>query len=123
MYGPSLSPDDRSPAGSSLEKSGGATTGAIGFTRNSLSTPFKMNDRRSIGRTEIIKGALLFFGKKAGIQSCTVRDVTNLGAGIRSQDLTMMPLDFELSFDGFRTSRKCRLIWREDEFFGVAFES
>jgi hypothetical protein len=34
-----------------------------------------------------------------------------------------MPLDFELSFDGFRTVRKCRLIWRQDEFFGVAFGS
>ena len=123
MCGTSLSLGDRSRAGSSLEKSGGVTMGATGFTRNSLSTPLKMNDRRSIGRTKITKGALLFFSKKAGVQSCTVRDVTNLGAGVRGQDLQILPLDFELSFDGFRTSRKCRLIWREDEFFGVAFES
>jgi hypothetical protein len=80
-------------------------------------------ERRSAGRTKILKGALLFFNKKAGVQSCTVRDVTNLGAGIRGQNLPIMPLDFELSFDGFRTVRKCRLIWRQDEFFGVAFES
>lgn len=70
-----------------------------------------------------MRGALLFFSKKAGVQSCTVRDVTNSGAGIRAQNLQIMPLDFELSFDGFRTVRKCRLIWRQDEFFGVAFES
>jgi hypothetical protein len=80
-------------------------------------------ERRSVGRTKIMKGALLFFSKRAGVSSCTVRDVTNLGAGVRGQNLQIMPLDFELSFDGFRTARKCRLIWRQDEFFGVAFES
>jgi hypothetical protein len=47
----------------------------------------------------------------------------NSGAGIRAQNLQIMPLDFELSFDGFRTVRNCRLIWRQDKFFGVAFES
>ena len=70
-----------------------------------------------------MKGALLSFSKKAGVQSCIVRDVTDLGAGIRAQNLQITPLDFELSFDGFRTIRKCRLIWRQHEFFGVAFET
>jgi hypothetical protein len=78
---------------------------------------------RSVGRTSILKGALLFFSEKAGVHPCTVRDVTNLGAGIRTQTLHIMPLDFDLSFDGFRTIRKCRLIWRQGEFFGVAFEN
>jgi hypothetical protein len=80
-------------------------------------------DRRALGRTRIMKSALLFFSSKAGVQSCTVRDVTNLGAGIRGQNRQIMPLDFKLSFDGFRTVRKCRLVWRQEEFFGVAFES
>jgi hypothetical protein len=35
----------------------------------------------------------------------------------------MLPLDFALSFDGVRTVRKCRLVWRQEEFIGVAFES
>jgi hypothetical protein len=65
-------------------------------------------DRRSVGRTKIMKGVLIFFSKKAGVQSCTVRDVTNLGG----QNLQTMPPDLELSFDGFRTVRKCRLIRR-----------
>jgi hypothetical protein len=80
-------------------------------------------DRPSVGRTKIVKGAPLFFRKKAGVQSCTVRDITNLGAGIRAQNLPIMPLDFELPSDGFRTGRKCRLIRRRDEFFGAAFGS
>jgi hypothetical protein len=81
-------------------------------------------DRRSIGRTKICKGALLFFGETTCVHSCTVRDITNLGAGIRiEQDLKIVPLDFALSFDNFRTIRMCRLIWRQGDFLGVAFES
>jgi hypothetical protein len=80
-------------------------------------------EQRSIGRTKIRKGALLFFSERAGVQACTVRDITNVGAGIRAPNLRIMPLDFVLSFDNFRTVRKCRLIWRQDDFFGVAFES
>jgi hypothetical protein len=80
-------------------------------------------ERRSIGRTKIQKGALLFFSEKTGVQSCTVRDVTNVGAGIRAPNLQIMPLEFALSFDGFRTVRMCRLIWRQADFLGVSFDS
>jgi hypothetical protein len=80
-------------------------------------------ERRSVGRTKIVKGALLFFSEKAGVRSCSVRDVTNLGAGISAQDLKIVPLNFALSFDNFRSVRMCRLIWRQGEFLGVAFES
>jgi hypothetical protein len=82
-----------------------------------------MNDRRSIGRTRIAKGALLSFSGHTGVRSCGVTDVTSAGAGIRTQDLAILPLNFELSFDDFRTIRKCRLIWRDGDFLGVAFEN
>jgi hypothetical protein len=80
-------------------------------------------DRRSIGRTLIVKGARLLFGEDADMHACTVRDVTNRGAGIYAPNLKVVPLDLALSFDNFRTVRTCRLIWRHREFLGVAFES
>jgi hypothetical protein len=58
-------------------------------------------ERRSIGRTRIAIGALLSFAGQAGVRSCTVRDITNVGAGIRIQELPAVPLNFELSFDNF----------------------
>jgi hypothetical protein len=79
-------------------------------------------DRRSIGRTKICKSALLFISGQIGVRSCGITDITNAGAGIRTQDLTILPLNFELSFDKFHTVRRCRLIWREGDFIGVAFE-
>ena len=82
----------------------------------------KMNDRRSIARTRIAKAALLFFSGPVGVRSCGVTDVTNAGAGIRTGELAVVPPNFELSFDNFHTIRRCRLIWRDGDSLGVAFE-
>jgi hypothetical protein len=80
-------------------------------------------ERRSIARTKITKSALLFFPGQTGVRSCGVRDITSAGAGLRIQDLPALPVNFELSFDNFRSAQKCRLIWREGDFVGVSFES
>jgi hypothetical protein len=80
-------------------------------------------ERRAIGRTIINRHALLFFAGQSGVYGCNVRDVTNLGAGIRLNGLNMVPLDFDISFDNFRSVRRCRLIWREGDFVGVALMS
>jgi hypothetical protein len=79
-------------------------------------------ERRSLGITKINRGALLFFNEKSGVHRCT-SNVTNLGAAITAQDLEIVPLDFLLSFDNFRTARRCRLIWRQGDLLGVAFKS
>jgi hypothetical protein len=91
--------------------------------QNDLNQWEKALDRRSIGRTRIAKGGLLFVGGSIGVRSCGVTDITNQGAGIRTQDLPVLPLNFELTFDNFHTIRLCRLIWREGDFIGVAFEN
>ena len=80
-------------------------------------------ERRAIGRTTINRGVLMYFKGQKGVQECNVRDVTNHGAGIRFNCLAILPCEFGISFDGFRTMRRCRLIWREGDFVGVAFES
>ena len=78
-------------------------------------------ERRSIGRTLVNRNAVLFLRGQADVFSCCVRDVTNSGAGIRLEGLNVLPVEFDLSFDNFRTVRKCRLIWRDADFVGVAF--
>jgi hypothetical protein len=80
-------------------------------------------ERRSVGRTTIMKRALLFFDAQRGVFSCGVHDITNSGAGIRLQELKVVPLNFELTFDNFHTIRKCRVIWRQGDFVGVAFQN
>jgi hypothetical protein len=87
-----------------------------------MKTPMEL-DRRSITRTTISKDALLFFDEQRGVLTCRVQDVTNVGAGIELHSLNLLPLDFELSFDNFHTIRECRVIWRQGDFVGVAFQN
>ena len=77
------------------------------------------NDQRSIGRAQ---GALLFFNGQPGARACNVINVTNRGAKFRTQDLPVLPATFNLTFDNFRTIRRCRLIWRPGDFLVAAFE-
>jgi hypothetical protein len=107
-----------------MERFGDAMTGGVGPTRSSSSTGMtKLIERRTVGRTVVSKGALLFFGAPGGVFTSEVRDVTNVGTRIRLNRLSVLPRNFELSFDNFRSVRKCRLIWRRDHFTGIAFEN
>jgi hypothetical protein len=80
-------------------------------------------ERRAKGRTTINRDASLFFEDQNKVHPCCVRDVTNDGAGVRLSGLGILPLEFGISFDGFRTMRTCRLMWREGDFLGVVLES
>ncbi len=80
-------------------------------------------ERRSVDRSPISKGALLYFGAQRGGFACGVHDVTNAGARIRLNGLNILPPEFDLSFDNLHTVRKCRLIWRDGDFVGIAFET
>jgi hypothetical protein len=80
-------------------------------------------ERRYVTRTTISKDALLFFDEQRGVLTCRVQDVTNSGAGIELHALNLLPLNFELSFDNFHTVRECRVIWRQGDFVGVAFQN
>ena len=81
-----------------------------------------MDDRRSVDRAKTSKAASIVFGGQTGERSCEVevKDVENGGAGIYKSGLAILPLTFELSFDDLR--RRCRMVWRRGNFFGVTFE-
>jgi hypothetical protein len=83
----------------------------------------EMSDRRSVGRTKIARGARLSLGEGTGVDPCAVYDVANSGARIGLQGPKVIPPEFALSFDNFRSVRMCRLVWRQGDFFGVVFES
>jgi hypothetical protein len=78
-------------------------------------------DTRTVGRTTINREVLMLFN--GNVHAGCVRDVTNRGAGLTLNDLKIVPYEFAISFDNFRAMRRCRLIWRNRDFVGVAFES
>jgi hypothetical protein len=81
-----------------------------------------MDDQRSVDRTRTSKAASILFGGQTGEHSCQVevKDIGNGGAGIYKPGLAILPLTFELSLDNLR--RRCRMVWRRGNFFGVTFE-
>jgi hypothetical protein len=95
----------------------------ISTTPNSTLKPRYPLGRRTKGRTAINHGAVVLVEGDTGVHSCPVCNVTNDGACIQLSGLNIVPPLFDLSFDNFRTTRRCRLIWRNRDLVGVAFES
>ena len=56
-------------------------------------------------------------------QPCSIRDLTVKGASIRLNGIALLPVEFEISFDGFRTLQPGRLMWRDRDFAGLMFQS
>ena len=79
-------------------------------------------ERRASDRTPCNRGALLHIAGLNHLFSLTVRDASDRGVGMRLHaSLPLLPVEFMVSEDGFRTAQQCRLIWREGNFVGATF--
>jgi hypothetical protein len=92
-------------------------------TPQEIFQPRRDFERRAIGRTTINREMLMFFTGHDRVHECCVRNLTNHGAGLRMNGVNIVPSEFGISFDRFLTMRLCRLIWRDGDFLGVAFEN
>ena len=92
-------------------------------TLQEILQPRRDIERRAVGRTTINRHVLIYFLGQDSVHACCVRDITNKGAGLGLNGLNIVPFEFGISFDNFHTMRRCRLIWRHEDFLGVAFET
>jgi hypothetical protein len=67
---------------------------------------------------------LLFFsgGREPHAHECVAYDVTQTSARMYSDKLGLLPIDFFVTFDNFRTIGRCQLAWRRRDHIGVVFE-
>ena len=79
-----------------------------------------MHQRRLRLRTRIFKIAQLIGQTWQG--RCVVRNVSPVGAGITMESTRPVPDTFDLSFDGGRTLRPCRVLWRTAREIGLEFQ-
>jgi hypothetical protein len=79
-----------------------------------------MQERRKITRTRALKGAKLLLGNSSVID-CVVRDITNVGAGVEVPNTIDLPEALDLTYDGGRSLRRCRRVWRKLNKIGVEF--
>jgi len=78
-------------------------------------------ERRAAERRRTHRDALLSIPRLRGVYSCGVLDLSDGGVGVRLNDLPLLPIEFNLSFDGFRTTLACRLVWRNGDLAGITF--
>jgi PilZ domain len=79
-----------------------------------------MQERRRIHRTRVFKAAKLF--GPACAADCVVWDISAVGARLVLASTAAIPGTFDLSFDGARTLRACRVVWRSPMEIGVQFQ-
>jgi two-component system cell cycle response regulator len=79
-----------------------------------------MQERRKLARTRVLKRAKFYLGKSTVID-CVVRDLTNVGAGVEVPNTIDLPETVDLTFDGGRSIRRGRSVWRKLNKTGVEF--
>lgn len=78
-------------------------------------------ERRTVERAVCYRGGLIRFPGVSGIVSCSIRELSDHGAGIRLHTTALLPVEFDLSDDNLENTRRCRLVWRDGYFIGVEF--
>jgi len=76
-----------------------------------------ISERRVVVRLGVLKSAFVEAGEE--IASCVIRDISAGGAGISLTERARIPKRFKIVMHG--AELQCRLIWRNQGFFGVEF--
>lgn len=79
-------------------------------------------DRRRAPRKLLNQNVQLSLPGEITLKPCGLRDLTVFGAGLHLEAFKFLPTEFVLSFDGFRTTFTCRLVWRDRVRGGVEFQ-
>ena len=79
-----------------------------------------MQERRKRPRLRVLKSAKLVL-RKSSVFDCVVLDLTNVGGGIEIPNAIELPEVLEMTFDGGRSIRPCRLVWRTFSRTGAEF--
>ena len=80
-----------------------------------------MQERRQAPRTRVRKSAQFIFEPDHSVLNCVVCDLSSAGAFLQIPTLPELPEHVELSFDSFRSARRCRVQWRTENNIGVSF--
>ncbi len=80
-----------------------------------------MLERRRFPRIKVFKGAKVILAGRPPVV-CTVRDLSNHGAGLQFRSTADLPAEFDLSFDTGGMVRQCRVAWQTRTAVGVSFQ-
>ena len=78
-------------------------------------------ERRRVTRKTLEQTVMLSLAGEVTITPCKMLNLSVLGACVRLKNTPILPTEFRLSFDDFRTSFDCRLVWRQEDRVGISF--
>ena len=79
-----------------------------------------MSESRITQRQRVLKAATISFG--GGAIDCTVRNISETGAGIEVVTPLFIPDRFTLIVQSAQLKRLCHIVWRKERRMGVAFD-
>jgi hypothetical protein len=82
-----------------------------------------MSERRSLLRIPLNQAALLHVDGIRGCYPCVVLNQHRDGAMLYSNTHHIVAFKFALSLDGFRTTLRCQVVWRNGNTCGVKFDN
>lgn len=80
-----------------------------------------MIEHRAIERTDLNQLALLHVDGVRGVHPCLVVNFHEQGARLHSSTFHIVAFEFDLSLDGFKTTKHCHVVWRDRNTCGVEF--
>jgi hypothetical protein len=81
-----------------------------------------MIERRLDQRVLLSKHGSIKFGAAGTEVPCSVNDLTPRGAGLNVASSFGLPQVFQLTINGEKGTRHCRVIWTDGKKLGVTFE-
>lgn len=79
-----------------------------------------MSESRITQRQRVLKAGTISFG--GGAIDCTVRNISETGAGIEVVTPLFIPDRFTLIIQSAQLNRLCHIVWRKERRMGVAFD-
>ena len=81
-----------------------------------------MQEQRQTPRKNAFVGGQITFGNDKSTMFCLVRDISEQGAKLELSDAASVPEQFGLRVNGKDGTYRARVIWRNANDLGVAFE-
>ena len=79
-----------------------------------------MQERRRVARQRTFKRGTIAFNHDGGI-SCTIRNLSPVGACLEVESLLGIPTEFGLVIEKESVHYACRVVWRQNRRLGVDF--
>ncbi len=79
-----------------------------------------MQERRRAARHRTFKGGAIIYGT-APLIDCTIRNMTEIGAGLEVSAQAAVPERFTLLIKPEGRKRNCHVVWRQSGKIGVEF--